>query len=146
MTKPLIVFDGQEGRSGRALFCISSLYFAEPWLSTVGLRFIDVDNPDVSLALGVARWDLGIDIDERDGAASGDGRALLGARLYAGVAFGAPMKMRLAEAHLNGAAPVVMIQHPDRDWLSPSTVLYGKLAFDPARFARHLGAMIARLP
>lgn len=145
MVKPRIVFDGQEGRFGRALFCVSSLYFAEPWASAVDIDFIDVDSPDVSLALKVARWDLGMAIGERSAAQSTGPWTFQGAIIYAGVAFSSASEMRLRDARTAGAAPVVMIQHPEAEWLSASALLHHRLAFDPKAFARHIGAMVARL-
>lgn len=143
--KPRVVFDGNEGPAGRALFCVSSLYFAQSWLPAVEIGFIDVDNADVSLALSVARWDLGIEIDERDSARSAGPQALEGALVYAGVVFGSASGMRLDDAAVAGVAPVVAIQHPDAEWLSASTLLHQAFAFDPRAFARHVGAVVARL-
>lgn len=143
MPKPRIIFDGSEGRAGRALFCVSSLYFAEAWSPAVEIGFIDVDNADVSLALNVARWDLAIAIDEYDSTSSL--QALDGALVYAGVVFGSASGMRLAAAAAAGVASVVAIQHPDAEWLSPSTLLHQPLAFDPRAFAGHLGAVVAGL-
>lgn len=145
MRKPLIVFDGRENLFGRALFCVSSLYFAEPWFSLVTVRFIDIESPDVLTALAAARWDLGIEIEAWERSRSCLASPLAGATVYAGVAYRSAAGMRLDEAQAGGVAPVVMLQHPDANWLSASTLLHAEMAFDPRRFADHLGAMVKML-
>lgn len=137
--KPLLALDGQETEFGRALFCISSLYWAD-WAHTVRIRFLDVRNPDVSIALDALRWDLGFEIE-----ISSHADGLEEAALYAGICFRSAAHMRFAHARRWGVPVVLALQYPDREWISASSLLHQEFAFDPKRFADHLSHIVAAL-
>jgi hypothetical protein len=135
----LLVFDGTESISGRALLTISSLYWA-PWAHSVRIRFIDVNSPDVLLALQALRWDLGLDVEVFD---APDG--LMDATLYAGICFRSANQMRLGEARKRSIPIVLALQYPEAEWLSASVLIHEESAFDPKGFADHVGAVIRAL-
>lgn len=138
---PLIVFDGTESVCGRSLWTVSSLYWSLEWLDTVAVTFIDVVNPNVVIALKTFMYDTGVSLTWT----SGDTTEVLSkASLYAGIAFGSAQHMRLAKAHHHGVPVVLALQYPRAEWLTASTLLHEDVAFDPRRFAGHVGA-VARM-
>ena len=134
---PIIAFDGNESASGRALLCISALYHCADRLHELGVRLIDVADPNVLLAAETLHWDVGLKVDawaiER---AAKDGSPLAGVDLYAGIACGSAWHMRLGEAAQRHIPTFLAMQFPEETWLSPAVVLRQDAAFDPRQFAQ----------
>jgi hypothetical protein len=142
---PVIAFDGNESTSGRALLCLSALYHCSDRLHGVGLRLIDVANPDVLLAAEALHWDVGLAVDVRPaGSAGGKGSPLAGVSLYAGIACGSARHMRLDEAVRRHIPTMVAMQFPDEDEVCQH-VLQEDAAFDPQLFAEALMEAAGRL-
>jgi hypothetical protein len=137
---PVIAVDGSESLSGRALFAISALSWCLEWLPRVHLRITDLTDENVALALDVFQFEHGINIDIRH--ANDRASPLLGADLYAAVAFRSGRHLRLAEARNAGIPTMLAIQFPQPEWFSASVLLRQPAAFDPRCFAADLGAIV----
>src|SRR5690606_30202531 len=62
MDHPLIVF-GREDEECRALFVVSALYHCTEVLSNRPIRFVEVDDVAVEIAVEVLRFDTGLLVD-----------------------------------------------------------------------------------
>ncbi|MGQ9367399.1 tetratricopeptide repeat protein [Azospirillum sp. ST 5-10] len=138
---PIIALDGAESSFGRAFLVVSALYWCAEALADCRLRFLDVRQRDVGLALDALRWDTGLDVT-----AQPDGEGLQGAALYAGIAFRSAAHLRLDAAERLGVPTLVAIQFPDPEWVSPAVLSLGDAAFDPEAFGARLVRAVADLP
>jgi hypothetical protein len=138
--RPVIVLDGCESIEGRALLTISALYWCAQWLPRVDVRFSDVMDEDVILAVNALRWDCGASVALVR--ASSVRSPLLGADLYGGIAFRSVSHLRLAEAAAIGIPAVVAVQFPFEDEFRPNLLLRQLAAFDPRVFADELYAIV----
>ena len=132
--------DGAESTEGRALFVVSALSSCTAWLPRVRVRFADVANENVVLALDVFSRQHGIQFDIRH--AADRSSPLKGADVYAAVAFRSVTHLRLAEARTARIPTMLAIQFPQPESISPAILLRQPAAFDPARFAADLGAIV----
>lgn len=137
---PVLAFDGTESDCGRALLTISALTFARDWIAPFRVVFLGVVHPDVRIALQVLAYDTGIAAETPEG-----GGLPPGALLYGAIASGAADHVRLAEAAAAGVSVVLAIQFPQPRWATPSVLAHADAAFDPRRFARHVGAVATSL-
>lgn len=142
---PVIALDGNESITGRALLCLSALYHCADRLHHVGIRLIDVTDPNVLLAAEALHWDIGLQLDawpaER---ARSDGSPLADVALYAGIACGSARHMRLEEARQLQIPTFLAMQFPEQEWLSPAIVLRQDAAFDPRKFAEGITRIVER--
>jgi hypothetical protein len=137
---PVVVIDGAESTEGRALFAVSALSLCTEWLPRVKIRFADVADENVVTALDVFTYQHRIHFDIRH--ASDRSSPLKGADVYAAVAFRSVAHLRLAEARSSRIPTMLAIRFPQPEWISPATLLRRPAAFDPARFAADLGAIV----
>lgn len=139
--RPLLLLDGVESATGRALMTISALYWSLDWLDGATPHLVGVIDPDVVLAAQAFVRDTGARLSW-----SADTLDLFkDARLYAGIAFRSGAHMQLDAARRRRVPVVLAVQYPDENWLTASTVIHQPLAFDPRRFAQHLGATFRSL-
>lgn len=137
----IIAFDGTETAQGRALSLISALYWCADALRDVEVRFIDVQSPDVELALHVLYFETGIRAYTQP---HGDNFRTFS--LYAGIAFQSAAHMRLDEAKQHGTPLFVAIQFPEPEWMNATTLSTSKAAFDPQCFGGHVERIIRGWP
>lgn len=129
----ILTLDGTESVGGRALTLVSALYWCADSLRNAQVRFIDVKDRNVGLAIDALRWDTGLAVS-----AQPDGEGLAESSLYAGIAFRSAPHMRLAEAKHHGVKVLLAIQFPDMAWLSAPVLTLSEAAFDPRKYAEHL--------
>lgn len=142
---PIVALDAHESMHGRALYCLSSLYFCLDWACGITFRLVNMNTDNVALAAKALHWEHGVRFDF-DYTRQDDESALRGAHHYVGAAFRTPQHMFLDAATRHGVPIFATVQFPLAEWLSPFVLLHSEAAFDPRLFALSLRDCIARHP
>jgi hypothetical protein len=138
----VLVYDATESIEGRALLAISSLYFADAWVSDVGVRFLGPFDPNVRIAIQALRYDTGIDAIHTEQADT----CLSSATLFAAIALRSATHLPLDVLRARQIPAVVAVQYPmDSGLRALSGSEDPEIAFDPRLFAAHVGKVLASL-
>lgn len=147
----LLVADGREDDTGRALLLISALHLAVPRLGRTRVRFLCVGDDIVRAAIEALAWETGLEVEARNPArptgvdTADPAKDLSGAAGYVAVAFRdadrlAPFE---AEAARLGIPCLTAVQFCDAD-APPQTLALECCAHDSRRLADRIVEMVLR--
>lgn len=135
-----LVLDGKENIERRCFLTISALYHCANELASLKIKFIDVDDPSVSAAIDVLRYDTGLRVHETEY----DHSTFEDVCLYAGVVLREPSGLRTTEAAMALVPTLIAAQFPPVGTADSSSLALVRSAHDPSAFARALVAKLAR--
>lgn len=137
MDHPLIVF-GREDEECRALFVVSALYHCTEVLSNRPIRFVEVDDVAVEIAVEVLRFDTGLLVDVVPRGVPGQGAGYAGGALFAAVVLEDVTRIPVYLAERHNVPQLVLAQFPALHRMTGTVLEHLSAAQNPRAFARVL--------